>query len=303
MGSVPGLLSSLWRIHFEEALMMTDVPYKTPGIKQPKDATSCFQTPEDFWMRCGECHAILQVAAVAKNHQVCLECGHHFRLNARGRVALLSDAGSFREHDIELTPVDRLEFFDTKSYKDRLLLTTKKTKMNDGFVAGSCTLSGRPVELGCFEFSFMGGSMGTIVGEKISRLFDRAFEKKVPAIVVHASGGARMQEGILSLMQMAKTTVALSRLKSAGIPYVSVLTDPTTGGVAASIAMLGDIHVAEPNALIGFAGPRVIQQTINQTLPDKFQRAEFLLEHGMIDRIVPRKELKSYLERVLGFLS
>jgi acetyl-CoA carboxylase carboxyl transferase subunit beta len=283
--------------------MMSHTVFKTPKIKQPKDPNqSKFVAPEDFWMRCQGCHAILQVNLVKENHQICMECGYHFRISASARIKLICDKESFVEHDADLSPVDRLEFFDSKSYKDRLKSSHKKTQMQDGFVSGSAKLSGRPIEVGSFEFAFMGGSMGTIVGEKVARLFDRSLKNRAPAIIFHSSGGARMQEGILSLMQMAKTTVALSRLKEAGIPYVSVLTDPTTGGVAASFAMLGDIQIAEPGALIGFAGPRVIQQTINQKLPENFQRAEFLLDHGMIDRIVPRKELRSYLERVLSFI-
>jgi acetyl-CoA carboxylase carboxyl transferase subunit beta len=277
---------------------------KTPGIKAPKDPLSSrFQAPEDYWMNCSECHAILQTQAVADNHQVCLECGHHFRMTAAARLAMICDANSFVEHDANLQPVDRLEFFDSRSYADRIKSSQKKTKMNDAFIGGEGTLLGRKIQIGAFEFSFMGGSMGSVVGEKVARIFDRAFETRSPAIVCHSSGGARMHEGILSLMQMAKTTVSLSRMKDAGIPYISVLTDPTTGGVAASFAMLGDVHVAEPKALIGFAGPRVIQQTIAQKLPENFQRSEFLLEHGMIDAIVPRSELRDYLGRVLRFLT
>lgn len=275
----------------------------TPGIKAPKDPNAkVFAAPEGFWIRCVECHAILQQSAVTENHQVCTECGHHFRMSGRKRIDLLCDNGSFKEVDFDLKPKDVLQFFDTKSYAERLKASTSKTRLNDAFISGSATLNSLPIEIGAFDFSFMGGSMGMIVGEKVSRLFDRAVKNRNPAIIVQASGGARMQEGLLSLMQMAKTTVALSQLKKLGIPYISVLTDPTTGGVAASFAMLGDVHVAEPSALIGFAGPRVIQQTINQKLPDNFQRAEFLLEHGMIDAIVPRFEMKNYLARMLNFL-
>jgi acetyl-CoA carboxylase carboxyl transferase subunit beta len=275
----------------------------TPGVKAPKDPNSTtFVPPEGFWIRCVECHAILQQNHVSANHQVCTECGHHFRMSAHKRIDLICDSGSFVEHDSQLEARDILEFFDSKSYKDRLKTSIGKTRLKDAFVAGTGKINGRTVEVGAFEFSFMGGSMGMIVGEKVSRLFDRAAAHKRPAIVFQASGGARMQEGLLSLMQMAKTTVALTQLKKLGVPYISILTDPTTGGVAASFAMLGDVQIAEPGALIGFAGPRVIQQTINQKLPDNFQRAEFLLEHGMIDAIVPRGEIKSYLSRVLQFL-
>jgi len=278
-------------------------PRKTPGIKQPKDPkSSTFAAPEGFWVRCSECAAVLQHNALEGNLHVCTECGHHFRLNARRRLDLVCDPGSFEEQDQHLSPKDILGFFDSQAYTDRLERSSKKTRLKDAFIGGRALLRKRPIEIGAFEFSFMGGSMGMVVGEKVARLFDRAFEAKAPAIIFHASGGARMQEGLLSLMQMAKTTAALSRLKKAGIPYISVLTDPTTGGVAASFAMLGDVHVAEPNALVGFAGPRVIEQTINQKLPEDFQRAEFLLEHGMIDAIVARKDLRAYLDRMLGIL-
>jgi len=233
---------------------------------------------------------------------VCTECGHHFRVGALRRLETFCDPGSFQEKDADLKPRDILDFFDSKSYAERLKASIKKTGINDAFIAGSAKLCGRSVEVGAFEFAFMGGSMGTVVGEKVSRVFDRAYENKCPAIVFHSSGGARMQEGLLSLMQMAKTTVALSKMKAAGIPYFSVMTDPTTGGVAASFAMLGDVNIAEPEALVGFAGPRVIEQTISQTLPEGFQRSEFLLQHGMIDAIVPRKELRAYVDRMIGFL-
>jgi acetyl-CoA carboxylase carboxyl transferase subunit beta len=276
---------------------------KTPGIKSSKEnGESPFKAPDGFWLRCDSCAAILQTSSVQANQSVCTECGHHFRIGARRRLELFCDPQSLQERDAELMPRDILEFFDSKPYAQRIQASIKKVGLNDAFVAGSAKLEGRPVEVGAFEFSFMGGSMGTIVGEKVSRVFDRAFERRCPAVVFHSSGGARMQEGLLSLMQMAKTSVALSRLKDAGIPYVSVMTDPTTGGVAASFAMLGDLHVAEPNALVGFAGPRVIEQTINQKLLPGFQRSEFLLEHGMIDAIVGRRELRSYISRVLGFL-
>lgn len=276
---------------------------KTPGILAPKDpANASFVAPEGYWIRCTECHAILQQSAVSENMQVCTECNHHFRMSGRKRIALVCDDGTFQECDQDLKARDVLNFFDSKAYKDRLKASIAKTRLNEAFVSGTGKLSGMPVEVGAFDFSFMGGSMGMIVGEKVARLFDRAAKNKRPAIIFHASGGARMQEGLLSLMQMAKTTVALSQLKALGIPYISVLTDPTTGGVAASFAMLGDVQIAEPRALIGFAGPRVIQQTISQKLPDNFQRAEFLLAHGMLDAIVPRHEIKSYIERILHFL-
>jgi len=279
---------------------------RRPGIKgNPKlDETSgVFKAPEGFWVRCPQCHAILQQSYVKEHHQVCTECSHHFRMSSLERLGLVSDGGSFKEMDVDLEATDFLGFFDSKAYVDRLSASRKKTRMRDAFVAAEAKIDGRSVQLGAFEFSFMGGSMGTIVGEKISRLFERALEKKQPAVIFQASGGARMQEGLSSLMQMAKTLGVLSKLNAAGIPYISVLTDPTTGGVAASFALLGDVNVAEPNALVGFAGPRVIAQTINEKLPKDFQRAEFLLSHGMVDKIVPRGELKDYLSRMLGLLS
>ncbi len=277
---------------------------KNPGLKVSlgKLEDKVFKAPEGFWIRCDECGAILQQAAVSENLACCTECHHHYRLGARDRIAMLTDEGSFVERDQDLKPKDFLEFFDSQSYADRLLRSQKKTGSMDAFIAGEATLDSLPIQLGCFEFAFMGGSMGTIVGEKIARLFERSLAKKQPAIVVQSSGGARMQEGLSSLMQMSKTLAVLSKLNQAGVPYISVLTDPTTGGVAASFAIMGDVNVAEPKALIGFAGPRVIQQTINERLPVNFQRAEFLLEHGMIDAIVPRTELRAYVSRVLKML-
>jgi acetyl-CoA carboxylase carboxyl transferase subunit beta len=278
---------------------------RSPGIKgNPKldETTGVFKAPEGFWVRCPQCHAILQQSYVKLHHQVCTECSHHFRMSSHARIALVCDEGSFREFDANLEANDFLGFFDSKAYTDRLSSSRKKTRLRDAFVSGEAKISGRSVQVGAFEFSFMGGSMGTIVGEKISRLFERSLENKQPAIIFQASGGARMQEGLSSLMQMAKTLGVLSKLNAAGIPYISVLTDPTTGGVAASFALLGDVNVAEPNALVGFAGPRVIAQTINETLPQDFQRSEFLLSHGMIDKIVPRSELRDYLGRMLDLL-
>jgi len=279
---------------------------RSPGIKgNPKldEASGVFKAPEGFWVRCPQCHAILQQSLVKSQHQVCPECSHHFRMSSHERMKLVCDEGSFRELDADLEAADFLAFFDSKAYTERLSSSKKKTRMKDAFVAGEATLHGRPIQIGAFEFSFMGGSMGTVVGEKISRLFERALQKRQPAVIFQASGGARMQEGLSSLMQMAKTLAVLSKLNDAGVPYISVLTDPTTGGVAASFALLGDVNVAEPNALVGFAGPRVIAQTINEKLPDDFQRAEFLLTHGMIDKIVARSELRDYLARILGMLS
>lgn len=279
---------------------MTDT---RPGIKTHKsEEPGPFKAPDGFWIRCEGCRAILRASAVEENLNVCTECNKHFRVGSVKRLQAFCDPGSFQEKDAELKPKDILDFFDSKPYIQRIEASIKKTRMNDAFVSGSATLFGRPIEVGAFEFSFMGGSMGTIVGEKVSRVFDRAYARRCPAVVFHSSGGARMQEGLLSLMQMAKTTVALSKMKEAGIPYFSVMTDPTTGGVAASFAMIGDVNIAEPEALVGFAGPRVIEQTINQKLPPGFQRAEFLLQHGMIDAIVPRRDLRAYIDRMSGFL-
>jgi acetyl-CoA carboxylase carboxyl transferase subunit beta len=216
-------------------------------------------------------------------------------MTAAERISMLTDEGSFEEYAEDLASSDPLEFDDLKPYKARLRSAADTTGLRDAFVAGKAKLSGLPYHLGVFEFKFMGGSMGVVVGEKVTRVFEGALEDRLPAIVVSASGGARMQEGILSLMQMAKTTAILSQMRAEGIPYLSVLTDPTTGGVAASFAMLGDLILAEPNALIGFAGPRVIEQTIRQSLPEGFQRSEFLLKHGFVDRIVNRKDLASEL--------
>lgn len=277
----------------------------TPGIKgNPKlETRPVFKAPDGFWVRCPKCATISQQDQVNESCGVCPECGHHFRVAASKRINFIFDEGSFEEFDKDLCPQDFLKFEDSKPYSKRIDLAQAKTGLNEAFVSGAARLEGRAVQVGAFDFSFMGGSMGTIVGEKISRVFERSLENKEPAIIFQSSGGARMQEGLSSLMQMAKTLGVLSRLNKEGIPYISVLTDPTTGGVAASFALLGDINVAEPNALVGFAGPRVIEQTINEKLPEGFQRSEFLLSHGMIDKIVARGELRSYLSKVLGILS
>jgi len=267
---------------------------KTPRIKtQVSQRTS--KVPEGLWVKCGQCDEILQSKILKEGLQVCPECGAHFRMSAADRISLLCDDGEFDEYAEDLVSTDPLEFDDLKPYRDRLRSAAGTTGLRDAFVVGRAKLKGLPYHLGVFEFKFMGGSMGVVVGEKIARLFESALKDKLPAVVVSASGGARMQEGILSLMQMAKTTALISQLRDAGIPYISILTDPTTGGVAASFAMLGDVILAEPKALIGFAGPRVIEQTIRQQLPQGFQRSEFLLSHGFIDRIVARKDLAAEL--------
>lgn len=274
---------------------------KTPRIKtQITERTS--KVPEGLWVKCTQCGEILQSKNLKENLQVCPECSHHFRMSAMDRIALLSDEGSFEEYAEDLVSTDPLEFDDTKPYRDRLRSAAQSTGLRDAFVVGKAKLQGLPFHLGVFEFKFMGGSMGVVVGEKVTRLFEKSLEERLPAVVVSSSGGARMQEGILSLMQMAKTSALIAQMRQVGVPYISVLTDPTTGGVAASYAMLGDVILAEPRALIGFAGPRVIAQTIRQSLPEGFQRSEFLLQHGFVDRIVHRKDLAQELHQWMSRL-
>jgi len=257
---------------------------------------------EDLWVSCKKCKEQVYVSELEDNLKVCPKCEYHFRLDARQRIHLLIDPETFIEHDQNLTSPDPLKFKDTKKYKDRMRSTIKKYQTNDAIIAGSGSMEGISVELAAFDFSFMGGSMGSVVGEKITRSIERAIANNMPLIIVSCSGGARMQEGIFSLMQMAKTSSALRKLSEKKIPYISILTDPTMGGVSASFSMLGDIILAEPGALIGFAGPRVIEQTIKQKLPKGFQRAEFQLEHGLIDDVVHRKDMKPTLVRLLNML-
>ncbi|MFA5073454.1 MAG: acetyl-CoA carboxylase, carboxyltransferase subunit beta [Nitrospirota bacterium] len=254
--------------------------------------------PEGLWVKCENCKEIIYRKEVDKNYKVCPKCDYHFRISASERLPYLLDEGSFLEVEDGLSPKDFLGF---KDYKDRLKSHRKKTGLKDAIISGEAKIGGRPVSVVVMEFSFMGGSMGSVVGEKITRAVERAIEKKLPFIAVSSSGGARMQEGILSLMQMAKTSAAVAQLGEAGLPFISVVTDPTFGGVTASFSMLGDIIIAEPKSLVGFAGPRVIEQTTKQQLPAGFQRAEFLLEHGMIDMIVSRRELRTTLARILDF--
>jgi acetyl-CoA carboxylase carboxyl transferase subunit beta len=261
------------------------------------------QMAEGLWIKCDSCKEIVYRAEVERAGRVCPKCRYPFRITARERIASLIDAGTFEEHGANLTSADPLGFKDTKRYRDRVKAAQQKTGLGDAVVCGLGRISGHPTVLCVFEFAFLGGSMGSVVGEKLTRAIELAIAKHVPVITVAASGGARMQEGILSLMQMAKTSAALERLGRAGLPFVSVLTDPTTGGVTASFAMLGDVIVAEPRALIGFAGPRVIAETIRQPLPEGFQRSEFLLEHGQVDMVVDRRELKDTLRRILAFFS
>ncbi|MCC6543019.1 MAG: acetyl-CoA carboxylase carboxyltransferase subunit beta [Nitrospirae bacterium] len=259
--------------------------------------------PEGLWIKCNYCREIIYRKEVEKSSMVCPKCKYHFYISVEDRIALIIDDGSFKEMDGSIYSLDPLEFKDSVKYKDRIKNYQKSTGYADAFIYGEGKINELPVIVGIFNFKFMGGSMGSVVGEKILRAAETSMNTKFPLIIVSASGGARMQEGILSLMQMAKTSAALSRLSEMGIPYISILTDPTFGGVTASFAMLGDIIIAEPKALIGFAGPRVVEQTIKQQLPDGFQRAEFLLEHGMIDMIVERKKLKDTLSKVITFFS
>jgi acetyl-CoA carboxylase carboxyl transferase subunit beta len=264
------------------------------GKKSPKD--------EDLWVNCKKCKEQIYIAELEDNLKVCPRCEYHFRLDARQRIHLLIDQETFIEQDQDLTSPDPLKFKDTKKYKERMKATIKKNITNDAIITGFGEIKELAVEICAFDFSFMGGSMGSVVGEKITRSIERAIHKNMPVVIVSCSGGARMQEGIFSLMQMAKTTSALQKLSAKKLPYISILTDPTMGGVSASFSMLGDVILAEPGALIGFAGPRVIEQTIKQKLPAGFQRSEFQLEHGLIDNVVHRKELKSTLARLLNML-
>jgi len=257
--------------------------------------------PEGLWVKCNNCREIIYRKELERNAKVCPKCDYHFPISVEERIAMVVDEGSFKETDSSLAPLDPLNFKDSARYKDRLKANQEKTGQLDALVIGEGQINHRAVILGILNFGFMAGSMGSVVGEKLTRGIEYAREKRFPLIFFSASGGARMQEGILSLMQMAKTSAAIARLQGEKVPYLSVLTDPTFGGVTASFAMLGDIIIAEPKALIGFAGPRVIEKTIKQQLPEGFQRAEFLLEHGMIDMIVERKHLRDTLIRVLSF--
>lgn len=257
------------------------------------------EVPANVWEKCPKCGEILYSEKLKENWNVCPQCAHHLRLPAAEYFALLLDGGSFRERDRELRSGDPLNFTDLKPYRERLKQAERKSEHGDAVITGEGALEEIPVCLAVMDFAFIGGSMGSVVGEKIARLGLHALERQVPLLIVSASGGARMMEGIFSLMQMAKTSAVLAQLHEAGVPFISILTDPTTGGVTASYAMLGDVNVAEPEALIGFAGPRVIEQTIKQELPEAFQTAEFLLDHGMIDRIVDRREMKPELAKLL----
>jgi len=255
-----------------------------------------------LWSKCNVCQEIIYKKELERNLNVCPKCSYHFPIQAQKRLAIVADDGSFKEFDRELVPVDLISFRDLKRYSDRLHEAQQKTGLKDAFITGRCEIHQLPAMVGVFEFDFLGGSLGSVVGEKIARMVEKAIDEKIGAIIFTSSGGARMQEGILSLMQMAKTSAALSRLRKERLPYISVLTEPTTGGVTASFGMLGDIILAEPGALIGFAGPRVIKETIKADLPPGFQRAEYLLQHGMIDLIVERRKLKETLGKFLDLL-
>jgi len=259
--------------------------------------------PEGLWTKCNSCGAVLYRAEIDRNQHVCPKCDYHMRVGARWRLEHFLDKDSSEELAADLKPVDALKFKDLKKYKDRLVQAQKATEENDALIVMQGKLKKLPVVAAAFEFRFMGGSMGSVVGERFVRAVSQASEQKIPLICFSASGGARMQEALFSLMQMAKTSAALSRLSKQGVPFVSVLTDPTMGGVSASFAMLGDVNVAEPNALIGFAGPRVIEQTVRETLPEGFQRSEFLLEHGAIDMIVDRRDMRDRLATLLAILT
>ena len=265
-------------------------------IQQKKDI------PDGLWIKCDKCGEIVYKKELERNYWICTKCQHHFRINSEQYVQILMDGGMLSEVDIGLTSGDPLKFRDSKKYPDRIKEAVSKNKMNAAVRVGTGKIDGLPLVAAFLDFAFLGGSMGSAVGEKISRGIRLSLEKRWPLVILSSSGGARMQEGILSLMQMAKTSALLGQLSDAGIPYISILTHPTTGGVSASFAMLGDVNIAEPGALIGFAGPRVIEQTIGQELPEGFQRSEFLMEHGFVDVIVPRSELKPRIALLLRLL-
>jgi acetyl-CoA carboxylase carboxyl transferase subunit beta len=253
------------------------------------------RVPEGLWTKCESCGQIMFSQTVAENGQVCPKCNYHFRISARERLEALFDEGAYEEFDADVTPVDPLDFKDSKRYADRLVQYQRMTGLKDAVINARGAMGGIPTIISCMEYAFMGGSMGSVVGEKITRAAEQSLKLGIPLIVISCSGGARMQESVLSLMQMGKVAAALSRLREARVPFISIMTDPTTGGVTASFAMLGDVNIAEPKALIGFAGPRVIEQTIRQTLPEGFQRSEFLLEKGMVDMVVHRSQMRSTL--------
>ncbi|MFO7444992.1 MAG: acetyl-CoA carboxylase, carboxyltransferase subunit beta [Ignavibacteriaceae bacterium] len=278
-----------------------------PWFKRSKENispdTQKKELPDGLWEKCPGCGEIIHKKQLETNLWTCLKCNHHFRIGSTEYIDIILDKGTFKELDKKMRSADPLGFEDTKKYSDRIPETIKKTGLTDAVRTGTGKINDMEVALGCMDFKFIGGSMGSVVGEKIARLTDKAFKSKIPLIIISASGGARMMEGAFSLMQMAKTSARLARLADAKLPYISVLSDPTTGGTTASYAMLGDFHIAEPQALIGFAGPRVIKQTIGKDLPAGFQKSEFLLEHGFIDAIVSRKDLKDTIFNILTLVS
>jgi len=277
--------------------------FKKPKTPKPQLPDKKVKIPEGLWVKCDNCKEIVYKKEIERNLKVCPKCRYHFRINSRERLDLVVDEGSFVEMFTGLAPKDFLGFKDTVKYKDKLKSYQESTGLKDAVIAGEAAIGGRPVVVAVLDFGFMGGSMGCVVGEKLSRAAERSYDSGTPLIIFSSSGGARMQEGVLSLMQMAKTSAAVARLAEKGIPFISVLTDPTFGGVSASFSMLGDIIMAEPKSLIGFAGPRVIEQTIKQQLPDGFQRAEFLLEHGHVDMIVDREHMRDTLAKMLEFFA
>lgn len=258
--------------------------------------------PEGLWGKCSNCGAVLYQPELERSLRVCPKCGHHMNIGARERLKWFFDEGSAQEVDAQLEPIDALKFRDTKKYKDRIVSAQRSTGEKDALVSMRGLLKERPLMACAFEFAFMGGSMGAVVGERFARAAERSWDERIPMICFSATGGARMQEGLFSLMQMAKTSAAIARLRNIGVPFISVLTHPTMGGVSASLGMLGDINIGEPGALIGFAGPRVIEQTVRETLPDGFQRSEFLLEHGAIDMIVDRRHMRDKIASLLALL-
>jgi len=271
------------------------MPVEVPGGKK--------SVPRGLWTKCEKCNELIYNKELEKNLRICPKCGYYFRLTAKQRIKLIFDRASFREDYAQLRAGDPLEFVAVQSYKDRIKQDQKKTGLTEAVISGEGKIGKHKVAAAVLDFDFMGGSMASVVGEKVTRIIEKAIKKKIPLVIISSSGGARMQEGVLSLMQMAKTSAALGLLGRERIPFISILTNPTTGGVSASFAMLGDIIIAEPKALIGFAGPRVIEQTIKQKLPEGFQTSEFLLEHGLIDMIVERKDLKNAVIRILGLFS
>jgi acetyl-CoA carboxylase carboxyl transferase subunit beta len=277
--------------------------FKRDSSGKPEGASGGTVRTEGLWLKCDGCREIIWKKDLETTHNVCGKCGYHFYLDARGRLELLFDGGEWQAYEESLVSTNPLNFVDTRPYADRLRTTQAATSLKDAIISATGKLAGREVHICAMEAKFIGGSMGAVMGEKITRAIERCILRKMPLVIVSASGGARMQEGAVSLMQMAKISSALMRLDEERIPYISVLTDPTTGGVTASFAMLGDLNIAEPGALIGFAGPRVIEQTIRQKLPEGFQRSEFLLKHGMLDAVVPRGEMKSYLANAFEFFA